>query len=165
MKIAIDVMGADYSPLEQIMGAVEWQAEHPEDELLLVGDEAAITAGLAEQEVHPGRIRVVPATQVITMNEHPAASLRTKKDASILVATKLVKAGEADAVVSCGNTGRSAAPATYRCGSIHVIRIISGRCCSGPGCTCTLRRSARNAGTPASASCPLSRCSWLFPFR
>ncbi len=121
MRIAIDVMGADYSPVEQIMGAVLWQAEHPEDELLLVGDEAAITAELEKQEIHPGRIRVVPATQVITMNEHPAAAVKAKKDASILVATRLVKAGEAEAVVSCGNTGAQMASAVFTLGRLKNV--------------------------------------------
>lgn len=105
MRIALDVMGGDYSPKEQILAAVSWQQTHPEDVLLLVGDEEAIRAELSQHETAPERIQVVPASDVITMNEHPALALRTKKNASILVATGLVKQGLADAVVSSGNTG------------------------------------------------------------
>lgn len=121
MRIALDVMGADYSPQEQILGAVEWQSLHEEDQILLVGDPEKIQAELAQHEVHAGRLEIVPASQVITMNEHPAAALRSKKDASIAVATALVKKGEADAVVSCGSTGAQMAAAIFGLGRLPSV--------------------------------------------
>ena len=64
-------------------------------------------------------MRIVPASQVIGMDEHPALALREKKDATILVATDLVKRGEADAVVTAGHTGAGMAAAIFRLGRLQ----------------------------------------------
>jgi len=121
MRIALDVMGADYSPKEQILAAVAWQQLHEEDELLLVGDPEAIEAELRQHTFHADRIKIVPASQVITMNEHPGTAMRSKKDASILVASALVKKGEADALVSCGNTGAQMAAGIFVLGRLQSV--------------------------------------------
>ena len=121
MKIALDVMGGDYSPREQVLAAVEWQKTHEEDQILMVGDPEQIQAELSPDDVKEGRLKIIPASEVITMNEHPAAALRSKKDASILVATGLVKKGEADALVSCGNTGAQMAAGILGLGRLQSI--------------------------------------------
>ena len=121
MRIALDVMGADYSPQEQILAAVEWQKTHEEDQILLVGDAEQIQAELAQHEIYENRLQIVPASQVITMNEHPAAALRAKRDASIVKATGLVKKGLADALVSCGSTGAQMAAAVFGLGRLPSI--------------------------------------------
>ena len=103
MRIAVDAMGSDGAPDTEIEGAV--QASLDSDiEVLLVGDETIINEKL---EAFPkrGSISVVHASQAIGMDESPVMAVRAKKDSSLLVAMRLVKAGDADAVVSGGNTG------------------------------------------------------------
>ena len=98
-------MGGDYAPLEIVFGAVR-AAKKYGCEIVLVGDETAIRKVLAKE---PGweklGISIVHASQVIGMGEHPADAVRTKKDASVVVATRLVKEGACDAVLSAGSTG------------------------------------------------------------
>ena len=98
-------MGGDYAPLEIVFGAVR-AAKKYHCEIVLVGDEAKIREVLSKE---PGweklGISIHHASQVIEMGEHPADAVRTKKDASIVVATRLVKDGVCDAVLSAGSTG------------------------------------------------------------
>ena len=105
MKIAVDAMGGDYAPLEIVFGSVR-AAKKDQCEIVLVGDEAKIREVLSKE---PGweklGISIHHASQVIEMGEHPADAVRTKKDASIVVATRLVKDGVCDAVLSAGSTG------------------------------------------------------------
>ncbi len=116
-RIAVDAMGGDFGPRINVPAAVT-AAERGID-ITLVGDEAKIGDEL-EKAGGSGlfNIRVVHATQVVGMNEKPAESLRTKKDSSIQVACRLVKKGEADGVVSAGNSG-----ATVACGMFILGRI------------------------------------------
>ena len=69
----------------------------------------------------PSNVRIVEAPDVVGMNEHPASALRSKKGASIVVATNLVRDGHADAVVSAGSTGATMAAAVFRLGRIEGI--------------------------------------------
>ncbi|MGZ6339047.1 MAG: phosphate acyltransferase PlsX [Candidatus Limnocylindrales bacterium] len=116
VRVAVDAMGGDYAPLEVVAGALEYAREHPEDEILLVGDPAAIRAAAGPRM--PASVSIVPATQVIAMHESPALALREKKDSSITVAMDLVKAGRADAVVTAGHTGAGMAAAVLRLGRL-----------------------------------------------
>ncbi|HPF20523.1 MAG TPA: phosphate acyltransferase PlsX [Syntrophomonas sp.] len=120
MRIAIDAMGGDHAPVEIIAGAVEWNKKS-DDQVLLVGQEEVIAATLQNFTYSTERIEIVPASQVITMDESPAVAMRRKKDASILVATRLVKQGEADAVLSCGSTGAQMAAALFILGRFENI--------------------------------------------
>ncbi len=120
MRIAIDVMGGDHAPLEMIAGAVEW-SKKTDDQVLLVGQEDKIAASLRNLTYPEQRVRVIAASQVIEMNESPATALRRKKDASIVVATRLVKEGQADAVLSCGSTGAQMAAALFILGRFENI--------------------------------------------
>ncbi len=108
-------MGGDHGPSEVVPGAVDYARTHPTDEVILVGDEATIS-GLAAPL--PDNVRIVHASQVIGMDEHPALALREKKDASILVATDLVRDGHADAVVTAGHTGAGVAAGILRLGRL-----------------------------------------------
>lgn len=112
MRIAVDAMGGDYAPREIVLGAVD-AANQLGMEVLLVGDENAIRNELASCTLTEGRVRVVHSTQVVEMDEHPGVALRKKKDSSIVVATSLVKEGQAQALVSCGNTGAQMAAALF----------------------------------------------------
>ena len=120
MKIAIDVMGGDHAPTEIIAGAVEW-AKKSNDELLLTGKEDLIPEILQNYTYPADQIHIISASQVIEMDESPAAAMRKKKDASIVVATRLVKEGRADAVLSCGSTGAQMASALFILGRIENI--------------------------------------------
>ena len=95
-------MGGDHGPVEVVSGTLRHARDHPADRFILVGDEATII-GIAGEL--PENVSIVHASQVIGMDESPALALREKKDATILVATDLVKRGEADAVVTAGHTG------------------------------------------------------------
>jgi glycerol-3-phosphate acyltransferase PlsX len=103
MRVAVDAMGSDNAPDVEIEGAV--QASLSSDtEVILVGDETVLNEKLAAYPKR-GNMRIVHASEAITMHDKPVDAIRTKKDASLLVAMRLVKNGEADAVVSAGNTG------------------------------------------------------------
>ena len=110
-KIAIDAMGGDQGSGPLIEGALLAAAEFG-SEIILVGDEPRLAA---EMKVHsngsqPFEMR--HASQVIAMEESPAAAFRKKKAASIRVAMEMVQAGEADAVISAGHTGATLMAAT-----------------------------------------------------
>jgi glycerol-3-phosphate acyltransferase PlsX len=106
MKIALDVMGGDHGPAPAIEGALQ-AAQECDVEVLLVGDEATLTAECRRLGVTDRRLSIRHASQVVEMHESPATVARKKRDSSIWVATELVKSGEASAVVSPGNTGAS----------------------------------------------------------
>lgn len=106
MRIAVDAMGSDRAPIPEVAGAVKATAADKAGalEVLLVGDQDRLQRAL---EIHPKhrRITVVHASEAITMEDQPALAVRRKKDSSLLVAMRLVRDGQADAVVSAGNTG------------------------------------------------------------
>jgi glycerol-3-phosphate acyltransferase PlsX len=118
VRIAFDAMGGDHGPAEIVPGVLDYARAHPGDELILVGDESAVRALAGEL---PGNVRIVHAGSVIGMDEHPARSLVRKKDSSIVVATELVKAGAADAVVTAGHTGAGMAAGKLILGALPGI--------------------------------------------
>jgi glycerol-3-phosphate acyltransferase PlsX len=105
ITIAFDVMGGDLGPAEAVRGAAHLSLEAPHIHALLVGDRQAIGAAL-EQTRHSGeRISVQHAPTYVAMDEKPGEALARKPDASIAIAARLVASGEADALVTPGNTG------------------------------------------------------------
>lgn len=116
-RIAVDAMGGDFGPSVVVPGALN-AARQGGCSLLLVGDPAQIEAELAKHNTKDLSIEVVPASQVVTMEDKPSEILRRKKDSSIHVACRLVKEGRADGVVSAGNSG-----ATLACGMFVLGRI------------------------------------------
>src|SRR6266571_723156 len=119
MKIAVDAMGGDHAPDEIVRGALLYRHEGGASDLVLVGREEAIRK-LVGAEVPPG-ITIRDAKDAVGMDEHPATALRRRGDTSIGVATAMVKHGEADAVVSAGNTGATMAAALLVLGRIRGI--------------------------------------------
>jgi len=99
-------MGGDHGPHVTVAAALEVRRAHPDVNVVLVGLRDSIGAELARHGAAsaPG-LRVHHASQVVAMDEAPAQALRYKKDSSMRVAVNLVKAGEAHACVSAGNTG------------------------------------------------------------
>ena len=108
-RVAVDAMGGDHAPEEVVRGAVDWARLHPDVEVILVGDEARMTPFI--DEPLPAHVRIVQASQLVEMGEAPAVAVRRKRDASINVAMRLVRDGEADAVVTAGHTGAGVASA------------------------------------------------------
>jgi len=106
MRIAIDAMGGDNAPDEIIAGVLESVEQlDKDDELILVGPEEIIEAQLPSLKSRKGAISVVHAPDVIGMAEVPIETLRKKPKSSIAVLAKLAKLGQADSVISAGNTG------------------------------------------------------------
>lgn len=104
MRIALDAMGSDRAPLVEVKGAIEASIANPDIEIVLVGDQRTLEKHLAQFPRRPN-IVIRHASEVITMEDAPVAAVRRKKDASLLVGMRMVKTGEADGIVSAGNTG------------------------------------------------------------
>ncbi|MBR1874671.1 MAG: phosphate acyltransferase PlsX [Eubacterium sp.] len=106
VTVALDAMGGDYAPAETVKGAVEAVKEFGNIRVILVGRKDMIDPELGKYEDYPkDRISVVNATEIIDMGEVPTLAIKEKKDSSLVVAMRLVKSGEADAIVSAGSTG------------------------------------------------------------
>jgi glycerol-3-phosphate acyltransferase PlsX len=117
MNIALDVMGGDNAPHEVVAGAVLAAREYA-IAVSLVGKPDVIARELSKHDVRGLKLPIVPASEVIEMDDKPATAVRAKKDSSMVVACQLVKAGKADAFVTCGNTGGALAA-----GILHIGRM------------------------------------------
>ncbi len=120
MRIALDAMGGDHAPAVTVAGAV-MAARAFGVGITLVGAQAAVEAELARQAVTGLDLTIVDAPETIGMDEHPAQAVRRKPGNSISVATRLVKEGQADAVVSAGNSGAMMAAALFILGRVKGI--------------------------------------------
>lgn len=119
MRIAVDAMGGDHAPDEIVKGAVG-AASLYDIEIVLVGDERAIQAHLPKRMPEVGRISIHHTPDRIRMDDN-ITSVRTKPQASVVVAAGMVKSGEADAVISVGNTAAAMAVASLKLGRIPGI--------------------------------------------
>ena len=121
MKIALDVMGTDYGPKELVLGAVQAVKEF-NCEIVLVGDPVVIKDLLHEYKADDEtRLTICEATEVVRMDEHPSIAVKTKKNSSIVVATRLLREHKCDALVSSGSTGAAVAAALFYLGRIKGI--------------------------------------------
>jgi phosphate acyltransferase len=118
-RIALDAMGGDFAPAAIVAGAIKAQSEL-DVEVILVGDTVQIEACLQQQN-SPHKFEIVAAEGTIEMNEEPLSALRRKPKASINLAMKLIKDGQADAVVSAGHSGAAMAAALLRLGRLRGI--------------------------------------------
>lgn len=121
VRVAIDAMGGDYAPQEIVKAAIQ-AVERDEIEVMLVGSEDVIHRELEQYDVSGLAVRVVNAGEAIRDGESPVAALRQKPDASVLVAIRLVKEGQADAVVSMGHTGAVMVSAIEILGKLEGIK-------------------------------------------
>lgn len=112
--VAVDAMGGDRAPGEIVTGALQAAAQL-DVRVLLVGREEEVVALLPDGRAPEG-VDVLDATEVIGMDEDPIASVRKKKDASLVRCAEAVRDGKADAMVSAGNTGATTAAAVLRMG-------------------------------------------------
>ena len=120
MKIAIDAMGGDHGPAPVVDGAIQ-ALKKLDIELVLVGQQDQIQEELSRVQCTDARLTIRHATQTVGMHESPAQVARKKRDSSIWVATNMVKSGEADAVVSAGNTGATMVSAFFLLGAIKGV--------------------------------------------
>ncbi len=104
MKIIIDAMGGDNAPQAPIEAAIKATQDF-DISIILVGKEAVIENELSKYTYNKERISIVNADEVITNYEEPAKAVRVKKNASVVVAAKMLKDNEGDAMLSMGNTG------------------------------------------------------------
>jgi len=111
VRLAIDAMGGDFAPREIVLGAVAARDILAADEIILVGDREAIRRELAAAGARQERLAIVHATQLVGMADPPVEAIRRKPDSSMRRAMELMARGEADAVVSAGNTGAFVAAA------------------------------------------------------
>jgi len=118
-RVAVDAMGGDHAPEEIVRGAVSYAADHPDVEVLLVGDEPRLTPFM--DGALPSNVTIVQADESVTMDEHPAQAVRRKRDASINVCMRLVKQGKADAVITAGHTGAGVAAAILQLGRLRGV--------------------------------------------
>ena len=123
MRIAVDVMGGDHG-CGVIIAGVKAALEENKDitSIYLVGNKADIHAALPPRGFRDHRVRIIHTTEVVEMEDEPVAAMRKKKDSSIVRAAGLVREGEADALVSLGNTGGIFAAATFGVGRIEGVK-------------------------------------------
>jgi glycerol-3-phosphate acyltransferase PlsX len=120
LRIALDAMGGELGPEEMVAGAIQAVDESDLD-VALVGDEKILHSILKKQSLASSRLHVVHASQTVFMDESPFEAIRKKKDSSIVRSFDCVKNGEADAVVSAGNSGATMASAIKSLGRLENI--------------------------------------------
>ncbi|MGA7779968.1 MAG: phosphate acyltransferase PlsX [Paraburkholderia sp.] len=114
VKLTIDCMGGDHGPSVTVPAAVSFVRSHPDAQLMLVGIESAIRAQLKKLKAeNESALVVVPASEIVAMDDPVEVALRKKKDSSMRVALNRVKEGEAQACISAGNTGALMAVSRY----------------------------------------------------
>jgi glycerol-3-phosphate acyltransferase PlsX len=120
IRVAVDTMGGDYAPGDIVKGAV-LAAGKGDVDIALVGPTDIVEAELAKYDASGLPIRCVRADEFVKEDENPALAVRRKPNASIAVATRMVKAGEADGLISAGSTGAIVSAAIQHLGMIEGI--------------------------------------------
>ena len=120
ITIAVDAMGGDDAPRPEVEGSVLAAREYGV-RILLVGQPHVVRPELAKHAAPNLPIEIVPASEVITMNDHPAQAFRRKKDSSVHVAARLVREAKADGLVSAGNTGAVMTVARFLLGALESV--------------------------------------------
>ena len=121
MNLAIDVASGEKPLKELVLGAVSALSENNDIKLILVGNEKDITNVLSKSKYDPFRIDIRHTDEIIEMNESPANGIKHKKNASVLLAARLVKDQEADGFFSPGNTGATLAAALTEIGRLKGV--------------------------------------------
>jgi phosphate acyltransferase len=146
LRIAVDAMGGDFAPVREVEGALAALKESNNAfEVLLVGKESELRAELQKSHSDGFSCSIVPATEVITMEDSPTAALKQKKDSSLAVGIRLHQEGKADAFVSAGNTGAVLSASTLILGRIKgVSRPTIGTFLPAEGGSCLLLDAGTN---------------------
>lgn len=120
IKIALDAMGGDHAPDVVVQAACQFVKDHENIIIQLFGDQTQIYP-LLEKYGQSERLQVMHTTEEISMDDEPVKAIRRKKDASMVVAARAVKEGQADAIISCGNTGALLAAGLLMIGRIKGV--------------------------------------------
>ncbi len=120
ITIAVDAMGGDNAPRPEVEGSV-LAARELGVRVLLVGQPTVIRAELAKHAPANLPIEIMPASEVIMMDDHPAQAFRRKKDSSVHVAARLVREAKAHGMVSAGNTGAVMTVARFLLGTLESV--------------------------------------------
>lgn len=121
MNIGIDMMGGDFAPLEAVKALRIYLSEVPTPaNLFLIGDQEQIVPLMEAEGLNPTDFKVVHASQVIEMNEHPTKALKEKQQSSIAIGFHLLSNAKIDAFISAGNTG------AMLVGTMYTIKSIEG---------------------------------------
>ena len=122
MRIAVDAMGGDFAPAEIVKGCVK-ACDRTDAEIVLVGREEAIRAEFEKLEFAPegSNISILDAREVIRSDESPVRAVRHKRDSSMVKCINMVRDGQADAMLSAGNTGALMSAALLYLGRIEGI--------------------------------------------
>jgi len=122
MRIVLDAMGGDHAPEVTIHGAV-WAARDFGLEIQLVGQPEVIQAELKKHATAGLTLPIIPASEVIDMEDHnPAGAVKTKPDSSMVVGIQALRRGETDAFVTAGHSGGALAAALLHLGRIRGIK-------------------------------------------
>lgn len=122
IKIVVDAMGGDFAPLNDVSGAIIAAEEKKDEiEIILTGKENLINDELKKHKVRPDNISIVNAEEIVTMEDSPVESLKTKSDSSISVGLNLLKEKKADAFISAGNTGAVMTASILKLGRIQGV--------------------------------------------
>jgi len=119
--IAIDAMGGDHAPQAIVEGTAKALRQHEEISVLLAGNPEKLEGLIAGLEDVRGRIEILPAMEVIEMDESPMMAVRKKTDSSLVRAMMAVREGKAQAAVSAGSTGAVLAAGRFKIGRIRGI--------------------------------------------
>jgi glycerol-3-phosphate acyltransferase PlsX len=119
MRIVLDAMGSDTHPEPELQAAVD-ASRHYGEEIILVGPADLLEPRL--KALGASQVQLVHAPEVIEMTDKPAVNARRKAENSMAVGIDLLKAGQADAFVTAGNTGGAMATALFRLGRIRGVK-------------------------------------------
>ncbi len=122
MRIAVDAYGSDNAPHPEVEGAILAVKEDICQQVILTGDEKKLQTELDKYYYDKRRIRLVNAPELISMDENPSLAAKNKPDSSLVKAISLHKSGEADAMVSAGNTGAVMAASLLLFGRIKNVQ-------------------------------------------
>ncbi len=120
ITIALDAMGGDHAPRAEVEGAV-LAARELDVRILLVGIEETIKQELGRHAHRGLPLQIVGAADVVSMSDSPSHAFRRKKDSSLHVAARLVRDGQASALVSAGNTGAVMTVARFVIGMLSSV--------------------------------------------
>ena len=124
IRIAIDAMGGDFAPLNEVLGAILAFEENKSEinlEIIFVGDEKKIKTVIFKYSHRKINYSIIHAEEIITMHDEPTAALKRKKNSSLYQGLELVSQKKADAFVSAGNTGAVLSTATILLGRIKGV--------------------------------------------
>jgi len=120
MRIAVDAMGGDKAPGVVVEGAIKASVEY-DLEILLVGPQDIVKEHLNRYNPGKSKIQIIHASQSVLMDESPTDAVRKKRDSSMHVSAHLIKNGEADAMVTAGNTAAALAIARSILGKLKGV--------------------------------------------